>query len=130
MTITRCSVASATLHRHPLVLFQAYIRGVSEVENRNGIEFGRCTAWTGIFRRVHQMDQCLHDGMICGIHIRIQGKFAFPITVVGEVTIRCYNPFLEITENYKWSVNNYVIYLFNHWTENPMIKNTLYNSTQ
>lgn len=41
--------------------------------------------------------QSLHNSMICGIHVGVQGEGAFALTVVRFISLWCYDPVLRKT---------------------------------
>lgn len=91
----RKSMASAAFHYHIFIFLQIDIRFVQIVKNRNGTEFGGCTAWFRHFR-LHQMDQCLNDGVIGCIHVCCQWEITFAGAIVRTVAIGCNNPILPL----------------------------------
>lgn len=66
---------TATRHdHHSREFLEDNIRTGIKVDDRNAREFGWSTARFAHVFRVHQMDQSLHNGMVGGVHMRIQGK--------------------------------------------------------
>ena len=40
------------------------------------------------------MHKCLDNGVVCGIHVGVQGEGALAVTVKGLVVVRCNYPLL------------------------------------
>lgn len=87
-------MASTGSHHHVLVLLQDHVGVVVEVEHGDGVQLRRGAAGFGDILRVHEMDQCLHNGVVGGIHVGIKGEGALSITVVGSISLWCNNPVL------------------------------------
>lgn len=88
------SVAPTRLDHHVLVLLENHVGVVVEVEDHNGRQFGGRAARLRNIVGVHQMDQSLDDGVIGGVHVRVQRETALPVAEEGGVTVRCYDPVL------------------------------------
>ena len=63
-------MATARFHHHVRVLFEDYIVAIVEVENRDGRELGGRAARLGYHCRVHEVNQCLHNGVVGSVHLR------------------------------------------------------------
>lgn len=92
--VTHYSVATAALDNHIFVFLQIHIRVVQVVEHRDGRQPGRCTAGLWHFAGIQQMHQRLHNGMIGGVHVRIQREIAFAGTIERIVAVWRHNPIL------------------------------------
>ena len=87
-------MATAGFHDHVRVLFEDHVVAVVEVENRNGRELGGRAARLGYHCRTHEVHQRLHDGVICSVHLRAEGKRAFTVTEERRVSLRRDDPVL------------------------------------
>lgn len=87
-------MASASSHNHIPVFFQDDIGVIVKVKNRDGIQFSWCTAWFRNIFGIHKVNQGLYNGMVGGIHVRIEWEGALSITVVGSIAFGCDDPVL------------------------------------
>lgn len=87
-------VAATGPDHHVSVLLQDDIRAVVEVEDRDGVELGGRTAGLGYCVWVDEVNQCLDDGVVGGVHVGVQREGALSLTVVGSIAFRCNDPVL------------------------------------
>lgn len=107
-------MAATCPDHHVTVLLQDDVRAVIEVEDRDAVKLRGCAAGLGhrlwvdkmylflekcIFQSAGERPefggggvmsdtyQCLHDGVIGGVHIGVKGEGAFAVTVVRCVTL-------------------------------------------
>lgn len=87
-------MATARFHDHVRVLFKHHVIAVIKVQDRYGGEFGGRTTRLRYNCRVHEMNQCLYNGVIGSVHMRAERERAFTVTEKRRVTLRCDNPVL------------------------------------
>ncbi|CAG0916126.1 unnamed protein product [Notodromas monacha] len=93
------SVTTASLHLHIAIALQNDIRVVVIEYDGYFTQFRGSTA--GLWRRVlaHQVDQRLNNGVVRGIHLRIQRKSALAFAIERRVPVRGDDPVLPIQKN-------------------------------
>jgi hypothetical protein len=67
-------VTAAGAHSHVLVVSKHNVGNIVKVEHGHGTELGGGTAGLGSLGGLHQVHECLHDGVVCRVHVRIQWK--------------------------------------------------------
>ena len=87
-------MAAAAFDYHVSVLLQIDVCFVEEIQDRNRTEFSWSATGLRHFRRLHQMDESLHNSVVCRIHVRVQWEIAFATAVECAITVRCDDPIL------------------------------------
>lgn len=118
-------MATARPHDHVTVFLEDDVGAVVKVEHGDGIELGGRAAGLGHKVGVHQVHlgrgersadgplppcspgpaythQGLHNGMVGGVHVRIERESALPVAVVGRVTLGCDDPILRVWTSEPW----------------------------
>ena len=83
--------------QHGLGTYSGFIRWTCSKHRRRG-GVVRNNTWSGPTpqsRGDAGAHQGLHDGMVGGVHVRVEREGAFSITVVGSVTLGCNDPVLH-----------------------------------
>ena len=90
-------MTAARPYDHVAILLQDDVRVVVEVQDRDGGELGRRAArlWHG--QRLHEVRQCLHNGVVRGVHLSVQRERAFAVAVESRVAFGCDYPILQHT---------------------------------
>lgn len=101
-------MTATALDNHVLVLLEDDVGLVVEIEYRNRSQLCRCAAGLWYLTRIHQVHQGLYDGVIRGVHVRVQRKVAFPAAVVGVETLGSNYPVLpgQILEAHVQGLNS------------------------
>lgn len=87
-------MAAAGPDHHVAVLFENDVGAVVKVEHGDGVELRGRTARLGHRVWVDKMDQRLHNGVVCGVHVGVQREGALSLTVVRSVALRSNDPVL------------------------------------
>lgn len=90
------SPTAAALHHHVLVVFQNHLLVLVQVEEGDGAELrGHAARPRDV--GVDRVDQRLHDGVVGGVHVSVEGEGALAIAVVGGVALGGNDPVLGQT---------------------------------
>ncbi len=87
-------MTSAVLDDHVLVLLEYDVGALVEVEDGDGRELGRSASGQRGSLWTHEMDQSLHDCVVCGVQVRVQREGALAVTVEGLVVVGSDDPVL------------------------------------
>ena len=87
-------MAAARLHHHVAILLKDNVGTLVEVKDGYSTEFGGGAAGFGYVDGSHEVDECLDDGVIGGVHVRVEGEGALAMAVVSGVAVRRDDPIL------------------------------------
>lgn len=87
-------MATARLDHHVVVFFEDHVVAIVEKEHGDGGQFCRGAASLRNHCRIHEMYECLDNGVICCVHLRGQREGTLPFTEERRITIGCYDPIL------------------------------------
>jgi len=99
------SVTAAGADDHVAVLLEYDVGTVVEVEDGDGGEFGRRAARLRHGQRLGEVGERLHDGVVGGVHLRVQRERALAVAVERRVAFRCYDPVLYHTRHTECELN-------------------------
>ena len=94
-TMAGRSVAAARFDDHVAILFEDDVRVVVKVQDGDGGEFDGRAARLGHHGRRHQVHQRLHDGVVAGVHVRVQRERTLAVAVKRRVAVRRDDPVLD-----------------------------------
>ncbi len=92
--VSQSLMAAARTHSHVLVVSQHDVRHIVKVEYRDGAEFSGCAARLGCLEWLHEMHECLYNGVVGGVHVRVKRERTLARAVEGSVSLWCYDPVL------------------------------------
>ena len=87
-------MTAARPYNHVFILFENDVGVVVKVEHRDCGELGGDTARLGHGQLIHQVHKGLHNGVVGGVHVRVERKRALSVAVVGAVALRGDDPVL------------------------------------
>ena len=87
-------MAATRLDDHVFIFLQNDVGALVKVQDRDPTELGWRTAWLGYVVRSHQVDEGLHNGVVGGVHVSVQGEGALSMAVVSGVAVRRDDPVL------------------------------------
>jgi len=108
-------VTPTALHHHVLILLQNHVGALVKVEDGDAAELGGSAARLRHVEGRHQVDEGLDDGVVGGVHVRVQGEGALAVAVEGGVPVRGDDPVLPA----QVPVNNKIIRLFSPASPGP-----------
>lgn len=87
-------VAATSSDHHVAVFLENDVRAVVEVEHRDGIELRGGTAGFRNCLWVNEMNKCLHNGMVCGVHVGVQREGTLSLAIVCCISFWSNDPVL------------------------------------
>ena len=87
-------MTAARLDHHVFVFLENDIRTLVKIQDGDSTELGGGATRLGHVVGSHEMDECLDNGVVGGVHVSVEREGALPVAVVGGVTVRSDDPVL------------------------------------